>query len=371
VSIVYGLGTRHPTRPGTQHWRKTIAATALAAGVFGAQSALAQSCSLSCPPVVGTNANTAVSVAFAEFDLGSRFLKLLTDQGGVNWQGRPNEGGGGAPPSATPSYRAWAEGYGVHARTAAQTDFSGDVRRSIGGVAGLGMTLAPGAMIGLSVDQSHTKADVTDLPQRAKFDLTQIGLNGVYESGPWTFAAAGIYGFARVDSTRDTLLGPATAAYNARLFGAVGEATYYIGLGSSRIVPKFGLDWMRTQTDPFSESGGWDPVSVQDQVAARARAYIGAEIGHTWIMDRQMVDLSAYGRVVDIYWRQVPTLVLTSPGFSSQIVQGVTESRLGFDAGAMASYRFARNARLYASYDGRFRDGYQSHGGTLGIEMRW
>jgi uncharacterized protein with beta-barrel porin domain len=37
----------------------------------------------------------------------------------------------------------------------------------------------------------------------------------------------------------------------------------------------------------------------------------------------------------------------------------------------MASVRLSPIARLYAVYDGHFRDGYQSNGGTLGLELRW
>ena len=312
-----------------QRWRVAVGAAALGVAALGCSAAQAQYFT-----VPNTNANTAVSAAFAEFDLGSRFLKFLGDQGGVTWQGAPNAGGGGAPAApAAPIYRAWVEGYGVRTHTGAQTDFNGDTRRTFGGVAGLGMTVAPGAMIGLSVDQSHSKIDVTDLPQHAKLDLTQIGINGVYEIGPWTVSGAGVYGFAKIDSTRDTFFGTATAA----------------------------------------ETGGFDPVTVPGQVAARARAFLGAEVGHTWIMEQSMFDLSAYGRVVDIYWRQVPSLLLSSSNmlFTPQTVQGVLESRIGFDTGAMASYRFARNARAYAGYDGRFRDGYRAHGGTLGVEVRW
>jgi uncharacterized protein with beta-barrel porin domain len=351
--------------------RLAVASALLAMAALIPDRALAQS---RLPPVPDTNANTAVSAGFAQFDLGSHFLKFLGDQAGVNWQGAPNPSGGGAdaPPAATaPVYRTWGEAYGLRTQTGAQTDFAGDTRRSVGGVAGFGMTVAPGAMIGLSVDQSHTKIDVSNLPQTATLDLTQIGLNGIYEIGPWAFSGAGVYGFGKINSDRDTGLGTATAAYNARLFGTVGEASYYYGFGNSRIVPKFGLDWMRTETDAFSETGGFGAVSVPTQVAMRARAFAGAEIGHTWIMDSRMFDLSAYGRVVDIFARQVPTLVLTASGFSPQTVQGVAESRLGFDTGMMASYRFARNARVYAGYDGRFRDGYQAHGGTLGVEVRW
>jgi uncharacterized protein with beta-barrel porin domain len=341
--------------------------------------AAAQGCARNCQPIPRTDANTAVSAAFAQFDLGSQFLKYLGDQGGVTWQGAPNAGGGGADLAAAPAaagppiYRAWGEAYGLRTRMDPKADFAGDTRRSVGGVAGLGMTVAPGAMIGLSVDQSHTKIDVTGLPQHATLDLTQVGLNGVYEIGPWTLAAAGVYGFAKIDSNRDTAGGTATAGYNARLFGTVAEVSYYKGFGTSRIVPKIGLDWMRTETDAFTETGGSDPAIVPNQVAQRARVYLGAEVGNTWIMEQRMLDLSGYARVVDIYWRELPSLFLSSTNqlFTPQTVQGVAEARFGVDAGAMASYRFARNARIYAGYDGRFRSGYQAHGGTLGLEVRW
>jgi hypothetical protein len=33
--------------------------------------------------------------------------------------------------------------------------------------------------------------------------------------------------------------------------------------------------------------------------------------------------------------------------------------------------RFATLARLYLNYDGRFRKGFDSHGGILGLAVRW
>ncbi len=52
-------------------------------------------------------------------------------------------------------------------------------------------------------------------------------------------------------------------------------------------------------------------------------------------------------------------------------VFGVSEGKYGLDGGAAASLRLSPIARLYAAYDGRFRDGFQSHTGTLGLEFRW
>ena len=37
----------------------------------------------------------------------------------------------------------------------------------------------------------------------------------------------------------------------------------------------------------------------------------------------------------------------------------------------MVSMRLSPLARIYAVYDGKFRDGFQSNSGTLGLEFRW
>src|SRR5262249_17473649 len=160
---------------------------------------------------------------------------------------------------------------GLASKTGAQNDFPGDSRSTFGGVAGIAMNVAPGAMLGVSVDQSRTNIDITGLPQSAKLDLTQFGVNGAYEMGNWTFSAAAIAGVAGIDSNRDTPSGPATANYHASMWGAIGEAAYYIPLGSARIVPKFGADWVKTHVDAYAESGGIDAAAVPSASADRTR----------------------------------------------------------------------------------------------------
>jgi hypothetical protein len=49
----------------------------------------------------------------------------------------------------------------------------------------------------------------------------------------------------------------------------------------------------------------------------------------------------------------------------------VAESRLGLDTGVAANLRLSAMTRLYAMYDGRFRQNFTSHTGTLGVEFRW
>ena len=349
--------------------------------VVAAPPSVAQICTVRCPndqPVPGTAASTDAAAISATFDLTSRYLQMLGGMGPGSLSSLfgtgPNPGGGGAPAApAAPRWRAWTELYGLASKTGAQGDFPGDSRRSYGGVAGLALNVAPGAMIGLSVDQSRTKIDITGLPQNATLDLTQVGINGAYEWGAWTFSAAGVTGFAGIGSDRDMPSGPAIASYHAQVWGVIGEASYYIPLGSSRIVPKFGADWTRTHADAYAEIGGIDAVMVPAAIAERTRVFAGTEIGNTWVLTNTVFDLSAYARAVDIVQQRVPDLTVSAvSGPATPVtVFGVSEARFGVETGVAASLRLSPLARLYVLYDGRFRDGFHSNGGTLGVELRW
>jgi uncharacterized protein with beta-barrel porin domain len=97
---------------------------------------------------------------------------------------------------------------------------------------------------------------------------------------------------------------------------------------------------------------------------------LGAEVGHYWIFDRKILDLSAYGKFVDNFTQNFGS-VTVSLGAQSITVQGIGESRYGADAGASASLSLSNTARLYLNYDGKFRAAAQSHQGTLGVEVKW
>ncbi len=154
-------------------------------------------------------------------------------------------------------------------------------------------------MSAFRVDQSHTAIDVPLALQSATLDLTQFGFNASVDKGPWTWAIALVHGFGKVDSSRDTGFGIATAGYNAQIDGALTELSYYWSLDQSRIVPKAAFEYVRASTGSFAgtrrpRSGDGGRATVE-----RARILIGAEIGRYWIFDQKILDLSAYGKFVD------------------------------------------------------------------------
>jgi uncharacterized protein with beta-barrel porin domain len=315
------------------------------------------------------SANNAVS------NLGSGFLERLGNQAtnGGNRIGRTNPGGGGASAAAeAPKFRVWGESYGISATTNPQGDFAGDRRTTWGGVAGVGATVAPGVNLGFSVDHSRSKIDVPLAFQSATLDLTQLGATFSVDKGPWTLAGAFVHGFGNVNSTRDTGVGLATAGYNARIDGGLVELAYYWTNGQSRVVPKVAFEYVRSSTDAFRELGAaFFLVTASGASAERARILAGAEVGHYFIIDRKILDLSLYGKFIDNVMQNFGNVTVSIAGFQPVSVQGIGESQYGADAGAAASLSLSNTFRLYAHYDGKFRAQYQSHQGTVGLEIKW
>lgn len=325
------------------------------------------------PSPTPTAINSTISAGSTVTNLGSSFLERFGNQAtsGFGKALRSNPAGGGASESMdAPQFRTWAEAYGLSARTGAMGDFFGDRRRTYGGVAGLGARIAPGVNVGVAVDRSHTAIDVPLALQSATLDLTQFGFNASLDKGPWTWAVALVHGFGKVNSSRDTGFGIAGAGYDARLDGALTELSYYWSLDQGRIVPKAALEYVRASTGSLQEIGGLDPVTASGATAERARVMVGAEIGHYWIFDQKIFDLSAYGKFVDNVMQNFGAITV-SLGTQSIITQGIGESRYGADAGASASLSLSNTARLYINYDGKYRAAMQSHQGTLGAEFKW
>jgi uncharacterized protein with beta-barrel porin domain len=360
-------------------------ATLIFAAAFGGDAAAQIGPGPGPGPGPGGGGNTLVAAATSNahrssqatlFDVGSQFLQrfnaVYSFRSAASAANNPQ--GGGAEPSAEQRYRTWFEGYGLRSHTDARGDFTGDSRKTYGGVAGVGATVATGLNLGISVDQSQSLIDVAGLAQRGRIDLTQVGAIAGYETGAWNINATLVRGFGDIHSSRIDVAGASTAAYQAGLWAAMAEVTYYWALpDNTRFVPKLTFDWMRTRTDAFTEIGGTTPISGSAVTANRVRMLIGGEVGHSWLVDRRIMDVSAYARFVDNLSQNFGALQISdATGVNlPQFVAGIRESNLGADAGAALSAKVTDAMRLYILYDGRFRSNLTSHSGTVGAEFRW
>jgi uncharacterized protein with beta-barrel porin domain len=369
---------------------RLLAAAAAGAVVstLGAGQAFAQLGPGGGTPTLDPNVvNSYLSAPGAVFDLSSKFLRDNASAAASSAKngGTLNALGGGADlassgaaqTAARPSYRFWMEGYGLRSKTGAQNTFTGDERKTYGGIAGLGVTLPSGWSAGVSFDQGQTKIDVTGLPQSSRIDLSQFGGNIAYETGPWTFTAAAIYGTGDVKASRTDTGGLISAKYDVNLWGTIGEISYYWSTGTEtaawRVVPKIGLDFTRIEIDAFTESGGAIPIIATAQNTERFRGFAGVEVGYSWLVNRTIFDVAGYARFVDIFSQDVDPVLATAANGAAlpRLVPGVFDDRFEFAAGASTSAKLSDALRVYAIYDGRFRDGFTSHAGTIGFEYRW
>jgi uncharacterized protein with beta-barrel porin domain len=344
------------------------------------------------------------SVISGAFDLATRFLRRLGDESDFDDNGVLN--GPGAPlafapadnarddlppqllayaamptkaPAAPPGapatrYLAWAEGYGLWSRTAAQGAFPGDDRRAAGIAGGFGYRVTPNLRLGFGVDQGRQSIALDAISESANVDLTQVGAHAAFRSGGFIANAAAIYGFGDVNASRSLPGIVASASYDVKLWGVLGEAGYRLRYGNWRVVPKVGLDWIRVETGAFTESGTF-ALTAGDHATDRTRIWGGLEFGQRFSPGpASWLDLSAYGRVVGVVSGQggplLPVAFAAAPGVPLTI-QGASENDIGFDAGAKAALAITANAIVYAAYDGRFRDGYEAHAASGGIKVRW
>ena len=274
--------------------------------------------------------------------------------------------------AASPRNRTWVEGYGSVAHTGAQGAFTGDRRRALGGIGGIGVTVVPGVNLAFTVDQGNTKVEVNSLPQGSLMDVTQLGGMASFDSGPWTLGVAGVYGFGHIRSSRFDTGGEAVASYGTKMWGVITEASYYWQIQSFRVVPKAGFDHTHVSVDSYEEFGGAVPVFGTAQTTDRSRVYGALELGYTVQPATAVYDFSVYGKLYDIVSQRVTPVVASAVvgGFTPVTVPAAIDERLEYATGASVSVRVAA-ARLYLNYDGRFRRSFDSHGGTVGLEVRW
>jgi uncharacterized protein with beta-barrel porin domain len=346
------------------------------------------------------------AVQSGAFDMASRFLRRMGDEGDIEDSGetgssaRPlgfaSDSGrydnvppellaynkapafkalpNFAPAADEPRYRGWAEGYGLWSRTSAQGPIPGDDRRMYGLAGGFGVKVSPGVTLGFGVDQGWSNIDLGAVSESARINLTQFGVNAGLRSGPWLANLAAIYGTGNADPSHGNaaLGGVSTSSYGVSIWGVLAEAGYRLRYGEWRVVPKAGFDWTRVQTGAFTEIGGL-ALMANNYAADRTRGFVGVEVGRRWPVNTAMLDISAYVRAVDVLSgrdRLLPVAFVALPGVPLTIT-GTREGQYGADAGARATLDITPKVKLYAAYDGRFRDGFEAHAITGGVLAKW
>lgn len=306
----------------------------------------------------------------AAFERGDRLIEQLIDLGGA---------GGSSPVTRAAVGGSGLTMFGGYFGNWASIDADArvpvaSVRGNTNGfVLGLEKTLGD-ARIGVAVDHGTSSYDVRDAtyPEALSLRHTQVGLFANWKSGGFALDGAAAYGFGTVRTTLTTPTTPATATRDVRSWSLGAQAGYGYDIDSTRITLVAGVRHSSVKLNPFTETGGPTPLVGLARTVKRTRVYGGIHVATRFDLGSVTITPRVHARaasdsgdangVADVVFASAPNaapLQAVGPGV------GRTVAELG---GGLA-LQLSGTVWLWATYDGSFRSGAQSHSARGGLTV--
>ncbi|CEJ10347.1 Extracellular serine protease precursor [bacterium YEK0313] len=254
-------------------------------------------------------------------------------------------------------------------------DASRGIARSSGDLAGLaggiGYRAAPGILVGAALQWGNSTMRVKDpiVPERLAVDLTQIGLFGSFRDGPASLGASLAYGTGRAR----TGIGGAMAGRGVTTFSAAARLGYDLSFGPLVVTPDLGLRYGAVRAGGFAEMGGSVPLVGSRETIDATRGWLGVSFAAPFRHDgmafapraylRLTHDFGAAGGRAEVAFAALPGMALTAFG------PGI--GRFGAEFGASVEARLTPQIGIFAAYDGRLAERFQSHTASGGLRIVW
>jgi hypothetical protein len=278
-----------------------------------------------------------------------------------------------APPS-NPRYTAWALGYGTRASTAAQESIPGDERRASGIAGGFRYSPIDSVIFGFGVDQGRTNISLDSVSESGHLDLTQFGVSGAWRAGGWNAQILALFGTGDAGTSHGdpALGGTSSASYGVNVWGASASLGYTLGFAGVRFVPLLGMDWVRVEMKPFTETGGFALTSPGES-EDRTRGFVGFDLSKRWAIGSAGLELRGYARLLDALSgtaRALPVAFVADPTTSSTI-PGISERRFQTELGLSAALAVSPHAKVFAAYETRLTADYTMNAVSGGVKVLW
>jgi autotransporter-associated beta strand protein len=290
------------------------------------------------------------------------------------------------PPIDQPRWRAWLTGFDGSAKLNGEAGIgSADLTYNTGGLAGgLDYQFAPDLLAGFAVGGSSSNFAVRDRITSGHLEGAHFGGYAVKTWGSLYAAGALSFSTYRNDTTRNIAgIGPtetATGSFGSNLLSGRVEMGAKQVFGSFAVTPfaavQFSQLWQNgfTETNPVP-AGAPDPLGLTfgSINASSLPTFLGAQLDARYVFANGQV-LSPYARLSWVHEfhpdRAVNASFIALPG-AAFIADGprAASDAMRIDAGAKLA--IARNAWLFASFDGEFSDRSQSYAGKGGAKVVW
>jgi len=211
-------------------------------------------------------------------------------------------------------------------------------------------------------------------------DSYQLGLYATWHQGGFYLDAGGFYGLNRHDASRNIaypgLARGAEADYGSQQVTALLGGGWLSPLGDWKVGPEASLLYSHLDQESFTETGAGDvSLRVDRRRTGSLKSTLGLLAQRRVTQEEGQFDLEARAAWArehlegdrDIKARFVGA---STPGtFKVRAEEPVRDI---FQVGLGVGFRVSEKARLFAQYEGGFgRDGYRSHTGMLGFQVRF
>jgi autotransporter-associated beta strand protein len=290
------------------------------------------------------------------------------------------------PPIDQPRLRAWLTGFDGSAKLGGEAGIgSADLSYNTGGLAGgLDYQFAPDLLAGFAIGGSSSNFAVRDRITSGHLEGAHFGSYAVKTWGSLYAAGALSFSTYRNDTTRNIVgIGPtetATGSFGSNLLSGRVEVGAKQVFGRFAVTPFAAVQFAQLWQNGFTEAnpvpaGAADPLGLTlgSISVSSLPTFLGAQLDARYVFANGQV-LSPYARLSWVHEfnpdRAINASFIALPG-AAFIVDGprAASDAMRIDAGAKLA--IARNAWLFASFDGEFSDRSQSYAGKAGARVAW
>ncbi|MFL6858765.1 MAG: autotransporter domain-containing protein, partial [Allosphingosinicella sp.] len=267
----------------------------------------------------------------------------------------------------------WADGFAGRVHADGGAGIAGARDSTSGFIAGLSYA-ASGFSAGLGGGIGSASDRVADRGSRADVDSKFVGGHIGYRAGGFSARAGAAWFWHDVSSRRtiDGTLGPVAADFQGDTSRLFAEAEYDLMPGATTLAPFVAYDRVRTNLDPFAETGGDGRLTLAGNhyrasfasVGARFEAPVG-NLGGATLVPRASI---AYRHRLDQSGNQASATFVG--GTSPFVVAGIGLPRSAIDVDAGVDVEAGR-FRIGARYQGSFASGWNDHGGAVTVSLRF
>lgn len=288
-----------------------------------------------------------------------------------------------APAPATPAPAtkaaptAWAQTYGAIGRRDGDGNAASADHTLAGALLGADAPLGEHWRLGLFTGYDRGRIEVADRSASLTVDSLHLGAYGGGDFGPLGLAFGATYSWHSVDSSR-TVAFPGfaeelEAEYGATTTQLFGEVSWDLPVEAVALQPFAGLAWIRSAGDSFHETGGEAALTVSPDDYAVPYSTLGLRAAAELALDG-LPTVTALGALgwQHAYGELVPAGTARFAGGDSFSIRGLPVARdtAVFRAG-LSSALAGEAARVGVTYEGEAGAGFQEHGLSLELSLRF